>query len=316
MFSAPSIAAQVVTRVAQVAAGTARELQSRHRKNSFLDRVNQELLMPRGLYAMVMAFKEDIPNQRRGPLSKLTSTLGNSLFSSEKLDINQTITKYSKPDPEMSKLKKGMQDIRLTSGKTHGQLELPESAPLVYPDLDRVAAQALEANSQGKGKEPAGTRDKFKSAGTWVQDYYDRRGQAWYEAQHQGSSLAVPSAERAGFKSRYNDPNHPANNGSLISLITGGAISSTPRQRRRAARQERRGARREYRDEARVARGRAPRGPRRQRAPRGQRQRGIRRLLQENVLYLLIVNLPSDQEVAESVVELERIVDQAAMPMS
>lgn len=306
----------VVSTVVQVAAGTARELQSRHRKNSFLDRVNQELLMPRGLYAMVMAFKEDMPNQQRGPLSRLSQTLGETLFSSEKLDVNQTVAKYSNPDKDMSKLKKGMQDIRLTSGKTHGQLELPEAAPLVYPDLDRVAAQALEGESQGKGKEPAGTREKFKNAGSWVQDYLDRRGQAWYEAGHQGSSLAVPSAERPTFKSRYNDPNHPANSGSLISLLTGGAIKTTPRQARRAARRDRRNSRRGYKDEARVARGRSPRGPRRQRVPRSQRQGTIKKIFQQDVLYLLIVNLPTGSEVQASVAQLEQVVEQAAMPPS
>jgi hypothetical protein len=77
----------------------------------------------------------------------------------------------------MSKLKKGLKDIRLTSGQTRGQIELPEAAELVFPDLDRFAEEALEGG--GKGKE-SGNRDKFKDAGTWVQDYLDRRGQAFY----------------------------------------------------------------------------------------------------------------------------------------
>lgn len=77
----------------------------------------------------------------------------------------------------MSKLKKGLKDIRLTSGQTRTQIELPEAAELIFPDLDRVAEQALEGDGKGKG---TGTRDKFKNAGTWVQDYLDRRGQAFY----------------------------------------------------------------------------------------------------------------------------------------
>lgn len=133
--------------------------------------------MPRGLYAMIMTFKDDIPGQQSGPLYKLSSSLGKTLFASEKLDINQTAAKYSNPDPNMSRLKKGLKDIRLTSGQTHGQIELPEAAELVFPSLDHVAEQALAED--GKGKEP-GIRDKFKDAGTWVQDYLDRRGQAFY----------------------------------------------------------------------------------------------------------------------------------------
>ncbi|KAF3392658.1 hypothetical protein F1880_008641 [Penicillium rolfsii] len=301
----PDVAAQVVSVVVQVVAGTARELQSRSRRNTFLDRVNEDLLMPRGLFAMIMAFKDDIPGQQSGPLYRLSSSIGKTLFASEKLDINQTVTKYSNPDQEISKLRKGLKDIRLTSGQTHGQIELPEAAELVFPDLDRVAEEALEG--KGKGKEP-GTRDKFKNAGTWVQDYLDRRGQAFYEAEHQGSSLAVPSSDRKTMVSRYNDPNHPANSGSLISLLTGGAVNpAARRQARREARQERRQMKREYKDSRRVARGRAPRGPRRVKR-RGQRKTIIKKLMQKDVLYLLVVNLPSQEEVQQSVSQLEHLL--------
>ena len=164
--------------VVQVAAGTARELQSRHRRNTFLDRVNEDLFIPRGLYAMVMTFKDQIPDQQRGILGKLSSTLGQRLFASEKLDINETAAKFSNPDPHMSQMKKGLRDIRLTNGKTYGELELPEAAELVYPSLDRAAVQALGGDI--KGKEAAGTHEKLKSAGAWVQDYLDRRAQAFY----------------------------------------------------------------------------------------------------------------------------------------
>jgi hypothetical protein len=56
------------------------------------------------------------------------------------------------------------------------------------------------------------------------------------QSQHGGSKLAV--AEPVKFQSRYSDPNHPANSGSIISLITGGAIN--PMARKTARRNERR----------------------------------------------------------------------------
>lgn len=182
---APSAAAQIVSAVVQVVAGTAKELQSRHRRNTFLDRANQDLFMPRGMYAMVMAFKDEVPGQQpRGPLSKLAGTLGKSLFSSEKLDINQTAAKYSNPNLEMSKFKKSLKDIRLVSGKTYTEVELPEAAALVYPDLDRAVEKEMqqEGNGEGKGKgvEKTSTKDKFKGAGAWVQDYLDRKAQATF----------------------------------------------------------------------------------------------------------------------------------------
>lgn len=58
-----------------------------------------------------------------------------------------------------------------------------------------------------------------------------------------------------------------------------------------------------------MARGRAPRGPRQARRPKGQRKKGIiKKILQQDVLYLLIVNLPTEQEVQESVANLERVM--------
>ncbi len=166
--------------IIQVIAGTARELQSRQRRNTFLDRVNQDLFMPRGLYAMVMAFKDDVPGQQRGPLTRLAGTLGQTLFSSERLDINQTAAKYSNPDPNMSNIKKGLKNIRLTSGKTHGEIELPDAAALVYPDLDHAADKDLMHEDKGKGPENEGIKEKWKSAGKWVQNYLVRRAQATY----------------------------------------------------------------------------------------------------------------------------------------
>lgn len=58
-----------------------------------------------------------------------------------------------------------------------------------------------------------------------------------------------------------------------------------------------------------MARGRAPRGPRQARRPKGQRKKGIiKKILQQDVLYLLIVNLPTEQEMQESVANLERVM--------
>lgn len=304
----PEAAAQIVSTVVQVAAGTARELQSRSRRNTFLDLFNEQVLMPRGLYAMVMAFKDEIPGQQAlGPLSNLAGTLGQTMFKSERLDINQTAAKYSNPDPELSKLKRGLKNIRLVNGKTHSEIELPEAAALVYPDLDRVAERDLEQEEKGKGP---GVKDKWKGAGKWVQGYLDRKAQAAYERDHEGSSLAVPAAARSGFSSRFSDPSHPANSGSLVSLVTGGVVNPDAlRQELRARKGERRGYKREYKDMRRMARGRSPRGPRRGRGPRGQRKPGIiKKLLQKDVMYLIIVNLPTKDEVEQSVADLERVV--------
>jgi hypothetical protein len=150
-------------------AATARELQVRRRGNNFLDRVNQEIFMPRGLFAMVMAFKNEIPPNKNG-VRKVTTAFGQILMiMPEKMDIDnerlgpdEAAAKYSNPDPEMSKSKKEYQKYRLTSGETHGIMELPNAAPLIYPDLDRLAAEGDEGAPKKAG---------------WVADYMDRRMQ-------------------------------------------------------------------------------------------------------------------------------------------
>ncbi|KAB8218028.1 hypothetical protein BDV33DRAFT_193084 [Aspergillus novoparasiticus] len=314
----PETAAQITSIIVQTVAGTAREIQSRHRANTFLDRVNQDLFMPRGLYAMVMAFKDDVPGQQSGALGQLSQKLGKTLFGLEKVDINQpvekltfdpapTIAKYTHTDehPEMDMVKKRLKNIRLASGKTHGQIELPEAAPLVYPDLDRAAARAMEGN----GKEAEGTREKMKSAGAWVQDYMDRKAQASYEAKNPGSTLVVPESGRKGFVSRYNDPNHPVNNGKLTSVLTGGLIGSKPGLIERAATSIR-----ESQDSRRIARGEPPSEPIKEKWQRYQRKKkpGLaKKVLQQDVLYLLIVNMPTEEELQQSIAQLEHLMQQA-----
>ncbi|KAE8337988.1 hypothetical protein BDV24DRAFT_153876 [Aspergillus arachidicola] len=314
----PETAAQITSIIVQTVAGIAREIQSRHRANTFLDRVNQDLFMPRGLYAMVMAFKDDVPGQQSGALSQLSQKLGKTLFGLEKVDINQpdekptfdpapTIAKYTDTDehPEMNTVKKRLKNIRLASGKTHGQIELPEAAPLVYPDLDRAAARAMEGN----GREAEGTREKMKSAGAWVQDYMDRKAQASYEAKNPGSSLAVPESGRKGFVSRYNDPNHPVNNRKLTSVLSGGLIGSKPGLIERAATSIR-----ELQDSKRIARREPPSEPIKEKWQRYQRKKKpslAKNVLQQDVLYLLIVNMPTEEELQQSIAQLEHLMQQA-----
>ena len=127
--------------------------------------------------------------------------------------------------------------MRLSSGKTYGDLELPEAAPLIFPALDQLAASTTE---EGVKKQ-----NKMKSSQKFVADYFDRRAQAKYATENPNSSLA--QSPSAGFTSRYSDPNHPANSGSLISLVTGGMLN--PKGRRQERRSAKRIARAYYRGE-------------------------------------------------------------------
>ncbi|KAF7877173.1 hypothetical protein EAF04_000858 [Stromatinia cepivora] len=82
-----------------------------------------------------------------------------------------------------------------------GQVQLPPSAPLIYPEDERRAQQT-----------------GLKKMGHFIADYGDRRAQARYAYTNPDSSLA---SHLPTFGSRWADPNHPANSGGLKSLLTG-----------------------------------------------------------------------------------------------
>jgi len=211
----PNVYVMAVTTAIQFAAGTAAELQRRYRANTFLDQLNENLFKPRGLFAMVMCFK---PNATR-PM-EVAEIDADALVAERETAPSNTLAATGRK-------------LKVAQGRTYGEVELGEVAPLIYPSLDAAAA---DPNSNA-----------FKRASKFLQDYGDRRAQAVYNAQHPGSALGNPQESK--FVSRYSDPNHPAGSGSLISLITGGHVNPRARKQQR----------RQWRDERRIARGRRPR---------------------------------------------------------
>jgi hypothetical protein len=252
-----------VTISVQVAVGTAQELQSRHRTNSYLDQMNTKLFQPHGLFCLLMTYK---PDAKSSGEPVMTAGI-----------ISKTI------EPSDNKFKEQMKMFKLTSGKSKGELELPEAAPLIYPGLE----EAIEKKNVLKGS------SKF------VADYMDRRSAAAYVSnlclefkgskliaikayQHPSSKLNVPQEKK--FASRYSDPNHPANSGSISALLTGGAVDLSKGKRERRHR---------IRDKRRQIRGLPPLTEEEKRRPK---QTLIGRLLTQNVLYMMIVNMPSQEE--------------------
>jgi hypothetical protein len=191
--------------------------------------------------------------------------------------ISKTIT------PSDSKFKEQMKMFKLTAGKSKGELELPEAAPLIYPGLE----EAIEKDNV------------FKGSSKFVAGYMDRRSAAIYVSylgleldrsklivrkayQHPSSKLNVPQEKK--FASRYSDPNHPASSGSISALLTGGAVDLSKGKRERRHR---------IRDKRRQRRGLAPLTEEEKRRPK---QTLIGRLLTQDVLYMMIVNMPSQEE--------------------
>ncbi|OCK86330.1 hypothetical protein K432DRAFT_421081 [Lepidopterella palustris CBS 459.81] len=198
----PSVTIMITTTIVQVAVGVAKEVQTRKRTNSFLDEMNKKLFTPRGLYCLIMSFKPDASRP----------------VSAGQVNVNDSILKYHS-EQGTSKIKNTMQGLRVASGKTYGEIEMPEAAPLVFPALDQV----LDADPDGKKP------NAFKRGGEFVANYGDRRAQAKYNYENPDSKLTMQPPPK--FASRYADPNHPANSGSLVALISGGHIQGPHSQR-------------------------------------------------------------------------------------
>ncbi|RFU28619.1 hypothetical protein B7463_g7727, partial [Scytalidium lignicola] len=181
-----------------IAVKAATEVHSRHRTNTFLDTINDEFFCPRGLYCLVMTWN---------PESDAKETSVNLATT-----ISTSINEHDSSQSGMSKLK---HNLKRSNGNTYGELDFPDTAPLIFPGLDKLQEQTSE---EAKSK-----RDKLKKTKKFVSEYYDRRAQAEYAGQNPNSALA--NTPKPSFTSRYADPNHPANNGNLISLATGGYIN-------------------------------------------------------------------------------------------
>ncbi|KAJ5617899.1 hypothetical protein N7537_003013 [Penicillium hordei] len=293
--SLPFPAAMAVGTVLSVIAGTARELQKRTRSNTFLEMVNRDIFMPRGLFVMVMAFKPD-DSEQQGPLGKATNSLKESLFKKEKVDINQAAMKWSDTDSKRSNFGKALDKIRVQSGETKSELELPERASLIYPQLDQIASGTY------KEEQSQGIIEKIRDAGQWATDYMDRRAMVFYEKKHPGTPMVVPSEQRKPMKSRFNDPDHPANSGSIISLVTGGLVPLPGPGKLLAKRNEALGINRLFGKPVDSEDGRV--------IPSTGKYY-IKKVFQKNVLYLAVVNLPTEKETEDLKAQFDNMMEQS-----
>ncbi|GAA97335.1 uncharacterized protein L969DRAFT_17243 [Mixia osmundae IAM 14324] len=159
----------------------------------------------------------------------------------------------------------GLSTPKAVAGTTEGEMALPYAVPLVFPGVDQKSSESKKALSNSKV----------------IANYFDKRAQAKYAAQNPGSSL---TQQRPSFASRFGDPTHAANQGGLVSLVSGGTIG---KGKRRAGMQNLFTADGTPATQAMGRRGARVRG-------RGGVLRG--RIIKNSVLYLMVTNLPSEQE--------------------
>ena len=268
----PSVSAMVASIMIQATTTAAIMVQSRSRTNTFLDDVNERFFRPRGLFVLLIKYKGS-----------------RNRWSSEPFDISHAVATSSVPADAAKKGNVGAKfkhNLQYASGTSHGDMEIPESAPLIYPALDNAAANALAAEPILEGDQGDPNKSKAKPPGkirrssNFVDDYLDRRAQAIFHSENPSlAALHTPGAgDSTQFASRYSDPTHPASSGSLVALLTGGKVD--PKGRRRMRDQK-----------IKESTGIMPQlGYARKYQP-------VRRILQQEVLYMMVVNMPAEEEI-------------------
>ncbi|KAJ2976554.1 hypothetical protein NQ176_g4887 [Zarea fungicola] len=223
-----------VSIAAQLATAASLQAHSRSKTNVFLDKVNAEYFRPLGLIALIMTWK---PSRSNEVVTQITLDAALQQATESASGQGGGIT----------------HGISHKMQASHGTtaFEWPESAPLVFPTLDKCAgsAEGEQAVEDAAKKTNGVVRSMIFTA-----QYLDKRGQAYWAAQNPDSNLAQLGV-KPEFHSRYSDPNHPASSGSLVGLLTGGALSGRLQSARKQARRERRAARRDMRSDAREQRG-------------------------------------------------------------
>jgi hypothetical protein len=272
----PSVITMAISMAASTSARAAIETQGRYRTNTYLDQINIRLFNPRNLHCVIMTFQP----------SSSQNIIDVSLHSN-----STTTTALTQNMAHASKLGK----LQGSAGTSHGEPAIPAAAPLIYPSIDAAASLASQHNQPPT--EPQ--QNALKRSSAFLKDYLDRRAAAEYAGTHgSASKLALPDSEELQFASRYSDPNHPANSGGILALLTGGAVD--PRAKLLGKRAEGRArmmgktplTEQERRN---VEMGRGVGGGRSGGPLRG----AVRKVLKEDVLYLLIAEIPRGEDEME-----------------
>ncbi|MCJ1436567.1 hypothetical protein MMC27_005947 [Xylographa pallens] len=292
----PDVIVSLAIQAVQIAVGIGQEVQERWRLNKFLDQANKEIFIPRGLFVLIVTYKPgnsdqpEVGSETVDIGAEAMAKFGDNLLKPETADAESDSQEKKK---KMDEMKEKMKQLRISSGETHGEAQMPVTcAPLIFPALDTVADAASAKNGGQNNGVANGIKAKTKGSTKFVNHYFDRRAQATYAINNPDSTLTTQVAPVAPqFKSRYADPNN-ATNMHLFSLLTGGRWKAQPL-----------GARRRY--------------ERAQRKEAEKRAQGIRtqpkkRMLSESVLYLMVVNMPTEQELEKAKNDIQEAKERKA----
>jgi hypothetical protein len=118
-----------------------------HETIRYLDGLNGIFFKPRGLYAMIMTYKPDSDT----PIEEIKPS---------DADVDAVNKRNEGAGSKFGR----------SSGKTHSEMAIPESAPLVYPFFDAMSEEKKE--------------NKLKDATYFFKDRQDRKARARYVRTH------------------------------------------------------------------------------------------------------------------------------------
>lgn len=155
---------------ASLVAEAAKEVQERWRANVFLEEANRKIFKPRGLFCCVVTYKQTLTEVESGfEVERETVDMGANAMARYGGDVESV-------EDKVEKLRAKAQRLRVASGKSRGEAEMPVvCAPLVFPALE----EALRTDDAG-GLRTLNTQSK---ATGFVVDYFDRRSQAIFVSQ-------------------------------------------------------------------------------------------------------------------------------------
>jgi hypothetical protein len=116
---------------------------------------------------------------------------------------------------------------------------------------------------------------------------------------HPESNLALPADQKPQFASWLSDPNDPRNNGSMITLLTGGKVNLV--EKRKAWE-----AKRAAQNNAIVTSEGRIEVPAEIKSSNWEKRR-VKRVMKRGVLYLMIVNMPTEEEMAAARLAIQRV---------
>ncbi|KAF6809563.1 FAD binding domain protein [Colletotrichum sojae] len=194
-----------------LAVEAALEANSRVRGRNFLDYVNAEFFLPRGLVCLVATWKPDSTDEEVTVGFDGKETAPSTHATDFRKSLKSIMAQQTSTDEELLTLQKRMQDKMRSS---QGIVGWSEPASLVFPTIEELAASEAGYGS----RKQKGAMDR---ADRWIEDYTDKRAQIKWKDSNPDHSVAN-ALPRAEFRSRYADPNHPAASGDVVALVTGG----------------------------------------------------------------------------------------------